>query len=114
MPGRSIRDEMQQPAQPRAFGAPLGPAAHVGGVQRNVAGPAAPDAQRKAIAAHEAQAAQEAKARLYQKPVGAQAQPAAPKPAASATGPGVSVFQAAHDIQSRPAAIDQAVTDAGG
>ena len=120
MPGaRGIRDEMQKVSQPqpRAYGAPLGAPDPSSAANRPVPGAAPPDVQRRALAAHEAQSAREARAGLYQKPVGSQAAPssAAVNPnTATAPSRDLSVLGAAQQIQERPAQINQAVEAAGG
>lgn len=125
MPGRSIRDEMQDTpmARPaRAFGAPLGPAAAVNAADRPKVGPAAPNVQRAALAQQG----------IYRKPVGSTASPAAPKPTARPATPTPTqastpaagqqprsyaldplgpLGRAASQIQANPGLIDQAVEE---
>jgi hypothetical protein len=109
MPGaRGIRDEMQKVSQPKSYGAPLGPAAPATGVNRPQVGAAPADVQRRAIAAHEAESARQARAGLYQKPLGSPAAPSQTLAPPNAQ-PAPSVFGAAQNIQARPAMIDQAV-----
>lgn len=120
MPGaRGIRDEMQGIApKPKVYGAPMGPAQAATGAQRPTVGQAPIDVQRRAIAAHEAESARQARAGLYQKPVGSQAsQPVArPQPNQGLGVPGAqpapAVLGAAQQIQGRKAMVDQAVDDA--
>jgi len=86
MPGRSGRDEMQGVAPTRSYGAPLGAQAPVNATDRPKVGPASPDVQRAAIAKNQADSSREARAGLYQKPVGSQASTPAARPPAAAAG----------------------------
>lgn len=123
MPGsRSIRDQMQgvAPSGSKVYGSPMGPAQAAPGAQRPSVGQAPIDVQRRAIAQHDAEASRQARAGLYQKPVGSQASAAPvprPQPGAQNLGvqgaqPAPSVMGAAQQIQGRPAMVDQAVKDA--
>jgi hypothetical protein len=110
MPGRSGRDEMQglAPSKPRVYGAPMGAPTPSNAVGRPQVGAAPPQVQRQAIQAHEAAAARESRAGLYQKPLGATARPS-PTLAVPNAQSAPAVLGAAQQIQGRPAMIDQAV-----
>lgn len=106
MPGRSGRDEMQAVAPARSFGAPLGAQAPVNATDRPKVGPAPIDVQRAQIAKQQADSAKQARAGLYQKPVGSPAT-AAPNPTQD-----LSAATAVNRIAARPGQIDAAVDDA--
>lgn len=113
MPGRSGRDEMQAVAPARSFGAPLGAQAPVNATDRPKVGPAPIDVQRAQIAKQQADSAKQARAGLYQKPVGSQASspPAASVPSSNPTQD-LSAATAVNRIAARPGQIDNAVDDA--
>lgn len=114
MPGRSGRDEMQGV---RNYGAPLGTPTPSPATDRPRVGPADPSTIHRAIAADQTSSASQARAGLYQKPIGSQASTPAPRPV-MAGGPAMQNTDLANGVRNvtnpgmRPAVVNQAVEDA--
>lgn len=120
MPNQMKRNDMRQvsPTGPRAFGAPLGaPPILSDSTGRPKPGAAPPDVQRRAIAAHQAEAARQARAGLYQRQQQAVAPTTSSPPlSTSGTNPDnptrdLAVGTAAQRITQHPGQVNQTIDE---